>query len=170
MSRLDKTFFIQDAVSASQKLLGKILVRVWDDGTETRYKITETEAYLGEKDLACHASRGRTSRTEVMYFEGGFVYVYLIYGMYWMFNIVTGKENNPQAVLICGINQISGSGRVGKELKIDKSFYGENLNTSQRIWLEFAPDITDFKTCPRKGIDYAGEEWRNKQWRFIAEK
>ena len=170
MKRLDNLFFSEDAVTVARKLLGKTLVRVWDDGTTNRYVITETEAYLGEDDLACHASKGRTSRTEIMYAKGGCVYVYLIYGMYWMLNIVTGEENHPQAVLICGINEITGSGRVGRELKIDKSFYGENLTGSQRIWIENAPKITDFKTISRKGIDYAGDEWKNKPWRFVAVK
>ena len=84
-----------------------------------------------------------------------------------MLNVVTGKENYPQAVLIRGLNRIVGSGKVSRELKIDKSFYGEDLLTSGRIWIENAPDESDFSTAPRIGIDYAGEEWRDKAWRFI---
>jgi DNA-3-methyladenine glycosylase len=167
MIRLTAEFYKQNAVVVAEKLLGKILVRAWEDGTETRYGITETEAYLGEEDKACHASKGRTPRTEVMYSEGGKVYVYLIYGMYWMLNVVTGTENHPQAVLIRGINNIIGSGKVGRELKMDKSFYAENLLDSPRIWIEDAPDIAEFNTAPRIGIDYAGDEWRDKPWRFI---
>jgi len=170
MKKLGIEFYTQDAVTVAEKLLGKLLVRRWDDGTETHYRITETEAYLGEKDKACHASKGRTSRTEIMYSEGGKVYVYLIYGMYWMLNFVTGEENHPQAVLIRGINNIIGSGKVGRELKINKSFYGENLLLSNRIWIEDAPEVLDFKTATRVGIDYAGEEWRDKLWRFILNK
>jgi DNA-3-methyladenine glycosylase len=166
MNRLTEEFYTRDAVTVAQKLLGKTVVRVWDDGTEKRYQITETEAYLGEEDLACHASKGRTARTEVMYANGGHVYVYLIYGMYWMLNVVTGNENNPQAVLIRGINNIIGSGKVGRELKIDKSFYAENLQNSKWIWIEDEPDVTNFCTNMRVGIDYAGEEWKNKLWRF----
>ncbi|MDD4992916.1 MAG: DNA-3-methyladenine glycosylase [Paludibacter sp.] len=167
MSRLSLEFYLNDAVTVAPKLLGKTLVRVWDDGTISRYCISETEAYLGEIDKACHASKGRTTRTEVMFAEGGCVYVYLIYGMYWMLNVVTGHENEPQAILIRGINNIVGSGKVGRELKMDKSFYGESFLTSNRIWIEDAPEILDFKTAPRVGIDYAGEEWRDKPWRFI---
>ena len=167
MSRLDIDFYQQDAVTVTKKLLGKILVRVSDEGFETRYRITETEAYLGEEDLACHASKGRTNRTEIMYAEGGQLYVYLIYGMYWMLNIVTGEENHPQAVLIRGIDKIIGSGKVGRELKIDKSYYGENLLDSNRIWIENSPEVQNFSAAPRVGIDYAGEEWKNKLWRFI---
>jgi DNA-3-methyladenine glycosylase len=167
MSRLTSGFFKRDAVTVAEKLLGKILVRFWEDGTQRRYLISETEAYLGEVDLACHASKGRTKRTEVMYAEGGYVYVYLIYGMYWMLNVVTGNENDPQAVLIRGIDKIIGSGKVGRELKMDKSFYGENLLESDRIWIEDAPDVSDFTTATRIGIDYAGDLWRDKPWRFI---
>ena len=167
MSKLDTNFFKQDAVTVAQKLLGKHLVRVFDDGTVGRYIITETEAYMGEDDLACHASKGRTKRTEAMYAEGGCVYVYLIYGMYWMLNFVTGDENEPQAVLIRGIDKIIGSGRVGRELRIDKSFYAESLINSDRIWIEHAEDCVGFSTAPRIGIDYAGEIWKNKPWRFI---
>ncbi len=166
MKRLNFEFYKQDAVVVAEKLLGKTLVRMWEDGNVSKFTITETEAYLGEEDLACHASKGRTKRTEVMYVEGGKVYVYLIYGMYWMLNVVTGPENHPQAVLIRGIDQIKGSGKVGRELKIDKSFYGENLLNSERIWIEDAPNITNFFTFPRVGIDYAGDEWKNKLWRF----
>jgi len=166
MKRISQKEFSYDAVQIAQKLLGKTLFRAWDDGSKTHYVISETEAYLGEEDLACHASKGRTARTEVMYSGGGKVYVYLIYGMYWMLNIVTGTENHPQAVLIRGIDNIIGSGKVGRELKIDKSFYGEDLQTSDRIWIEDGPDVRDFTTAPRVGIDYAGEEWKNKLWRF----
>ena len=167
MKRLEIGFYKQDAVTVAEKLLGNILVRRGDDGIESRYRITETEAYFGEVDKACHASKGRTPRTEIMFSEGGKVYVYLIYGMYWMLNVVTGNENHPQAVLIRGIDTIKGSGKVGRELKIDKTIYGENLITSTKIWIEDAEEIIDFQTAPRIGIDYAGDEWKNKPWRFI---
>lgn len=167
MTKLHVNFFRQDAVTVAQKLLGKHLVRVFDDGTVARYMITETEAYMGEDDLACHASKGRTARTAAMYAEGGCVYVYLIYGMYWMLNFVTGDVDHPQAVLIRGIDKIIGSGRVGRELRIDKSFYAESLMNSDRIWVEDAADCVVFKTAARVGIDYAGEIWKNKPWRFI---
>ncbi|MDR3651990.1 MAG: DNA-3-methyladenine glycosylase [Paludibacter sp.] len=167
MEILTTEFYKQDAIIIAEKLLGKTLIRTWDDGSESCYSITETEAYLGEEDKACHASKGRTKRTEIMYAEGGKLYVYLIYGMYWMLNVVTGVENQPQAVLICGIDNIIGSGKVGRELKIDKTFYGEDLIISKRIRIENAPDITNFKTTKRVGIDYAGDYWKNKEWRFI---
>jgi DNA-3-methyladenine glycosylase len=151
----------------AQELLGKTLTRVFNTGEIKRFIITETEAYLGEEDLACHASKGRTSRTEVMYHEGGKIYVYLIYGMYWMLNFVTGTENHPQAVLIRGVKECRGPGRVGKLLQLNKDFYGEDLALSKRIWVEDATVATDFKITPRIGIDYAGETWKNKPWRFV---
>ena len=170
MDKLDLQFYRTDAVTVAEKLLGKILVRVFEDGSVKRFRITETEAYLGEEDKACHASKGRTARTEIMYVDGGRVYVYLIYGMYWMLNVVTGNEDQPQAVLIRGVDNIIGSGKVGRELKMDKSFYGENLMISERIWIEDAADVLDFDTAPRVGIEYAGDEWKNKPWRFILRK
>jgi DNA-3-methyladenine glycosylase len=166
MKRLTKDFFRQDAVTLAKKLLGKKLVRSWPDGTQSKFIITETEAYLGEEDLACHASKGRTPRTEIMYADGGVLYVYIIYGMYWMLNIVSGKTNHPEAVLIRALSAINGPGRVGKALQLDKSFYGECLTNSGRLWLEDAPDITTFTSAPRIGIDYAGDIWKNIPWRF----
>jgi len=117
--------------------------------------------------LACHASKGRTPRTEIMYADGGKVYVYLIYGMYWMLNVVTGDENHPQAVLIRGLDDVLGSGKVGRLLKMDKTFYGEDLLSSNRIWIEDSTETVNFVTAARVGIEYAGDEWKNKPWRFI---
>ena len=165
MKRLNNDFYLQGAVSLAKQLLGKTLVRKLDDGSVKEYKITATEAYCGTEDKACHASKGRTSRTGVMFQQGGKVYVYMIYGMYWMLNVVAGEENSPQAVLICGIGDIKGSGRVGRELKISKSFYGEDLTTSERIWIENSDEQPDFIEKKRVGVDYAGV-WKDKLWRF----
>ena len=164
--KLDITFFERDVLEVAPGLIGKILVRKLDNGKVLRFKITETEAYRGEEDLACHASKGRTKRTEVMYGEGGFVYVYLIYGMYWMLNFVTGKKNQPQAVLIRGIEGFKGPGRLGKILQIDKSFYGEDLTRSDRIWIENSLQKPKIVSGKRIGIDYAGKVWANKAWRY----
>jgi DNA-3-methyladenine glycosylase len=165
--RLSPNFFKQDAVTVARLLLGKTIVRKWENNEEERFIITETEAYLGEDDLACHASKGRTPRTEVMYGEGGKVYVYLIYGMYWLLNFVTGEKGHPQAVLIRGVSAATGSGRVGRILQLDKSFYGEDLAISYRLWVEDSPSAETYQTAPRVGIDYAGE-WKDRPWRFIA--
>jgi len=159
-------FFIRDVLEVAPELLGKILVRRFNDDRTERYRITETEAYRGIEDRACHASKGRTPRTEVMFGQGGAVYVYLIYGQYWLLNIVTGNEGDASAVLIRGIEGFPGPGRVGRELQLDRSFYGENLITSSRIWLEDDEPISEIRTSKRIGIDYSGEEWAEKLWRF----
>ena len=165
--RLVKSFFLRDVLEVAPEMLGKIIVRKFEDNHLGKFVITEVEAYIGNGDLACHASKGKTKRTEVMFREGGLVYVYLIYGMYWMLNIVTGKKNEAEAVLIRGVQEISGPGRVGKALQLDKSFYGENLLTSEKIWIENANPVVKFETSPRIGINYAGEPWVSKPWRFV---
>jgi DNA-3-methyladenine glycosylase len=167
MTRLDRKFFERDVLIVAPELIGKVIVRVFKDGSVGRFMITEVEAYRGEEDLACHASKGRTMRNDVMYGKGGLVYVYLCYGMHWMLNFVTEKENSPQAVLIRGIDNISGPGRVTKKMIIDKSYYGEDLVTSKIIWLEDAGKKYPYITAKRVGIDYAGEVWKNKMWRFV---
>jgi DNA-3-methyladenine glycosylase len=162
---LPLNFFLRDVLEVAPALLGKLLVRQFDDGRIERYPITEVEAYRGMEDRACHASKGRTPRTEVMFRQGGTVYVYLIYGQYWLLNLVTGSEGDASAVLIRGIEGFPGPGRVGRELQLDRSFYGESLINSQRIWLEDAEPVSGFKCSKRIGIDYSGE-WADKLWRY----
>ncbi len=169
-NRLSANFFTRDVLKVAPGLIGKTLVRQFDDNSVRRYIITETEAYRGGEDRACHANKGKTKRTEVMFREGGLVYVYLIYGMYWMLNFVTGQINDSSAVLIRGIDSVSGPGKVGRELQLDKSFYGENLFTSDRIWIEESGGKPEYTTSERIGIDYAGEPWVSKQWRFIIKR
>lgn len=169
-NRLSASFFLRDVLEVAPELLGKTLVRKYVDGLTERYKITEVEAYRGGDDKACHANKGKTPRTEVMFREGGVVYLYLIYGIYWMLNIVTGEVNDSSAVLIRGLEDISGPGRVGKALHLDKSFYGEDLSISERIWIEDSDIDPNFSTGPRVGIHYAGEPWISKPWRFVLEK
>jgi len=90
-----------------------------------------------------------------------------VYGMYWMLNIVTGEKDNPQAVLIRRIENFKGPGILSGELKVNKSFYGEDLISSNRIWIENSNKKNDYFTAPRIGIDYAGNKWKNKPWRFV---
>ena len=165
MTRISHSFFSRDVLEVAPALIGQFLVVKNNEGIR-KYVITETEAYRGEDDLACHASKGRTKRTEVMYWEGGCLYIYLIYGMYYMLNIVTGKKDNPQAVLLRGIEKYDGPGKLTKGLEIDKSFNGEVLEISNRIWLEHTDKESAYSCHPRIGIDYAGEIWKNKPWRF----
>ncbi len=168
VNRIKSDFFQQDTVLVAQKLLGQYLVRQFPDGRIQRYRITETEAYCGIEDKACHTNKGRTARTEVMFQAGGKVYIYLIYGMYWMLNFVSGKADEGTAVLIRGIEGFNGPGKVGRELQLDKSFYGEDLETSTRLWLEEGPVPTQMEATPRIGIAYAGEPWISKPWRFCC--
>ena len=100
MRRLMAEDYAVDAVTAAKALVGAWLCRRLDDGTVIRRRITETEAYCGEEDTACHAHKGRTARTDVMYSPGGCAYIYLCYGMHEMLNVVTGPEGRPEAVLI----------------------------------------------------------------------
>ena len=105
--KLTKSFFEQPTLKVAENLLGKFLI-VQRDGKRVAGKIVETEAYIGEDDLACHASKGRTNRSEILYRKAGTVYVYLVYGMYYCLNIVTERENFPSAVLIRAIEPIEG--------------------------------------------------------------
>lgn len=168
--KLKRDFFQRDIRVVADELVGKILVRKWNNNLTERFRITEIELYVGEEDLACHASKGRTLRTEVMYSDGGKVYVYLIYGMYWLLNIVTGEKDNAQAILIRGLEGINGPGKIGKRLGLDKSFYGEDLSCSKRIWVEDDGSRSIFTKHPRINIDYAGEIWKNKAYRHVLTK
>ncbi len=168
--RLSKDFFKRDVLQVAPDLLGKIMVRQYAGGRIECFVISEVEAYRGEEDMACHACKGRTSRTEIMYHTGGTVYVYLIYGMYWLLNVVCETEGIPQAVLVRGVKGLNGPGRVGRKLELDKTFYGEDLCLSQRLWIEDAPCHNKvIKHSPRIGIDYAPDEWRLKPWRYFLE-
>jgi DNA-3-methyladenine glycosylase len=165
-SRLSRTFFTRDVLEVAPELVGKTMVVRLPGGETGRFKITEVEAYRGPEDKACHASKGRTPRTEVMFHEGGKLYIYLIYGMYWMLNIVTGEKDNPQAVLIRGVENFKGPGVLTRSIGIDRSFAGEDVVSSEKIWIEEAEIVTDIKTGQRIGIDYAGDYWKTRPWRF----
>ncbi|RAK11220.1 DNA-3-methyladenine glycosylase [Halanaerobium saccharolyticum] len=185
--KLDYDFYQKDAVTAAKDLLGKILVREID-GQKIMVKIVDTEAYLGTDDKASHAyNNKKTKRTETMFARGGLAYIYLIYGMYHCFNIVTAEVDNPHAVLIRAVepveglqfikenrklkskkieNLTNGPGKLSQALKIDKSLDGCNLVKSNKLYLLDNKD-EDFKieAAPRVNIDYA-EEYKNKKWRF----
>jgi len=166
MHRLSQDFFERDVLQVAPELLGKIVTVRSDAGILGRFMITETEAYRGFEDKACHASKGRSPRNEVMFEKGGKIYVYFIYGMYWMLNFVAGGVNEPQAALIRGIEGYNGPGKLTKALGIDKSFYGIDLSSSNRIWVEDDGMLPTIITGPRIGIDYAGEPWKSKHWRY----
>lgn len=165
--RLPRSFFQRDVLEVAPALLGQHLIRVGTDGLRSSYTITEVEAYRGTADQACHANKGRTARTEVMFGEGGHLYMYLIYGMYWMMNVVTAPAGTPQAVLFRGIREADGPGKLTRLLELDREFYGEDLVSSKRIWIEDIGASPEYIVTPRVGIDYAAEPWKSKDWRFL---
>ena len=190
--RLKRKFFNRDTVIVAQELLGKYLVRKAGNKI-MRAKITETEAYCGPNDLACHASKGMTPRTKVMFGSPGHAYIYLVYGMYHCLNIVTEKEGNPSAVLIRSIVMVNGlprselptlssvaqpqsevllrgPGILCRELKIDKRLNGADICLSKELWIEEGEDVpkNKIKSSKRIGVDYAGK-WKDKLWRFYPE-
>lgn len=158
-------------VDLARWLVGKQLVRRrggWDP--ELRLRITETEAYDGERDLACHASKGRTPRSEVLYLPGGVWYVYLCYGIHEMLNLVAGPAGWPAAVLIRGVEGISGPGRITRALHVDRGLNRAPAEPSTGLWLEddgFVVSPARIRRTPRIGVDYAGLVWAAKPWRFV---
>ena len=96
----------------------------------------ETECYYGEEDTACHASKGKTERTKVLYEQGGTAYVYLCYGMHSLFNVVSGKKGHPEAVLIRGVTGYNGPGKLTKAMHIDRTLNEEDMVNSDQLWLE----------------------------------
>ena len=167
--RLKASDYAGNAVEMAKALLGAVLCRRLDDGTVLRARIVETEAYFGEEDTACHAHRGRTPRTDVMYAPGGVAYVYLCYGMHAMLNVVTGPAEHPEAVLVRGVEGAVGPGRLTRALGVSCALNRENLVESERLWIE--SDGTPpprFSASPRIGIGYASKRDRARKWRFAA--
>lgn len=166
---LDNDFFHRDCLELAPDLVGKVLVRRLENGEEIRVRITETEAYRGVEDKACHASKGRTPRTELLYRESGIIYVYLCYGMHWLMNVISGEPEQPQGVLFRAGEDFEGPAKLTKRLMIDKSFNGESFVNNPRILIEDDGKRYDLRTDKRVGIAYAGEEWESKPWRFILD-
>lgn len=165
---LEKEFFDRPVQTVALELLGKYLVRT-HAGVSSAYLITEVEAYDGSEDLACHAAHGCTARTEVMFGEAGRWYVYMIYGMYEMLNIVTGPEEYPAAVLIRGVEGVSGPGRLTKALGITRALNTLPSVKASGLWIEDRGVVVSSEhilATPRIGVAYAGE-WAKKPWRFI---
>jgi DNA-3-methyladenine glycosylase len=179
MKKLPLSFYLRDdVVQIAKDLLGKVLVTDWGEGRTTG-RIVETEAYQGTEDRASHASKGRTDRTEIMFGEGGKAYVYLCYGVHQMFNIVTNRQDTPDAVLIRAVEPLegmdimlqrtgkkkldpavtSGPGRVGKAFGFHTSQCGLLL-TGEELYIGddgFKVPEDKVGTSPRVGVDYAGE-------------
>jgi len=159
-------------VALARGLLGRHLVRRHQDGRIEARLITEVEAYHGESDLACHASKGRTNRTETLYAAGGVWYVYLCYGIHEMLNLVVGPPGHPAAVLIRGLDGIRGPGRLTRALGIDRRLNGRPAAPASGLWIEDRGTPVrrgSIRVSPRIGVDYAGPVWARKPWRFVLE-
>ena len=185
---MNHLFFRQDTVELARKLLGCLLIHRTPDGVAGGM-IVETEAYVGAIDKACHAYRNRSERTEIMYHDGGYAYVYFIYGMHHCFNVVTGLEGEGNAVLIRALepviglelmqrrrntktlqNLCSGPGKLCKALAITKNEYGMDICAAnsplQLIQYRHIPNA-DIIATPRINVAYA-EEAAAWPWRFYV--
>jgi len=167
--RLGYEFFHRQGLEVARDLVGKVLVRRADEG-EIRLRITETEAYLGESDTACHAHKGRTARTEVLYADAGTVYVYLCYGIHNLMNIITGDIGDPQGVLIRCCEGAEGPGRLTKRLGVTREHNRRNIVTDPEIWIEDDGKRFEVETDRRVGIGYASREDQDRLWRFVLKK
>lgn len=194
MKKLSREFYKRDTLLVAKELLGKYLV--YEEGhSKIIGKIVEAEAYMGLKDKAAHSYGGKiTERTKTMYSEGGYAYIYLIYGMYYCMNVVTSKANEPEAVLIRAVEPISdlniisnnrynknycdlsnyekknftnGPGKLCRAMNITKELNGEDLCGNKFYILEDekSQDNIEIVSSKRVGIDYA-EEARDYLWRF----
>lgn len=171
---LKSDWLTRPTLIVAEGLVGQILVRRLPGGI-FRYRITEVEAYCGVEDLGCHASKGRTKRTEVMFGPAGHIYVYLIYGMYHCLNLVTANEGEAEAVLIRSVEPLFttsqkpiGPGRLCRELQIGSDLNCQKLSRSSGLWLESSgkkikPE--QIGRSARRGIDYA-KDYASKPWRF----
>jgi len=166
---LKPDFFSRPAQTVARDLLGKYLVRRVNGKTKA-YKIIETEAYVGPHDKASHSyGSRRTKRNEPMWGRAGVWYIYFTYGMHYMLNIVTGKDGYPSAVLIRGLEEVSGPGRLTKALKIDKTHNTKAALPANGLWIEDRGEKvppSKVKRTPRIGIAYA-EEWVEKPLRYV---
>src|SRR5580658_4273447 len=172
VKRLTQSFFQRPAEDVARALIGKILVRRVP-GKLFQARLVETEAYLGPDDLASHASKGRTRRTEVLFGPAGRAYVYLIYGMYEMLNVVAGRVGEAQAVLIRAAKplngwtaDLSGPGRLTRAFQITRSEYGLDLTGGQLYFLDDPAYQARVASAKRVGIDYA-REWKDALLRFL---
>ena len=166
-----RSYFNRPTVDVARSLIGKYLVREGTHGLLAG-RIIEVEAYVGPEDRACHASKGRTARTEVLFGPPGHAYVYLCYGMHEMLNVVTEQDGFPAAILLraveCDGRLIDGPGRLTRAFGIDRQLNRWDITAGKTLWFEDRGESLPrgaLKTYPRIGVDYAGA-WAKKPWRF----
>ncbi len=182
---LPKNFYDRPTLQVARDLIGTRLVKILD-GVKLVGIISETEAYISQKDLACHAKAGLTARTAVMFGEPGHAYVYFTYGNHWMLNVVTEGEGFPAAVLIRAIQPIEGvevmsvrrsgrdtfgPGKLTQAVGITKSENGIDLTeTTHGLWIEAGIKVPNSLVTkgPRVGLNNTPEPWLSKPWRFLV--
>jgi DNA-3-methyladenine glycosylase len=192
MSVLPRQFYERPALEVARDLLGCRLVRL-QNGQRLGGVIMETEAYQGEEDLGCHASAGKTPRTEVMYGSPGHAYVYFTYGMHWLLNAVTSPPGMPAAVLIRAIHPVEGQdlmaqnrpyramqpgwtdgpAKLTQALQVDAHFNKADLCTRESaLWIEGGDPIPNdqVENTARVGLNSVPEPWRSIPWRFVVER
>ncbi|GAB4462017.1 MAG: DNA-3-methyladenine glycosylase [Anaerolineales bacterium] len=185
MTILPREFYNRPTLTVARELLGARLVRVLD-GVKLVGLITETEAYIGEKDLGCHAKAGRTPRTQVMYGAPGHAYVYFTYGNHWLLNAVTEREGFPAAVLIRAIQPVEGvevmqtrrggrdtfgPGKLCQAMGIGKGENGVDLTEpGSGLWIEAGVSVPNslVTKSARVGLNNVPEPWKSKPWRFLV--
>ncbi len=183
--KLPREFYLRDGLTVARELIGKKLVTNLSEKV-TGGIIVETEAYMGTLDAAAHSYRGKTERTKIFFGAGGFVYVYLIYGMHICTNVVANVENIPEAVLIRALEPVdgvelmkvrrgnknlrelcSGPGKLSQAMGITKNFYGADL-CGEEIFIETTENFSvEVKATKRINVDYAGAA-ADYLWRFVA--
>ena len=161
MKRLPYEFYHRPCDQVARDLVGKVIVC-----GDIRLRISETEVYWGENDTACHASKGRTRRTEVLYADAGTIYVYLCYGIHWLINIVTGDTDDPQAVLIRACLEAPGPGKLTKRLGITGEYNRKSILETPELRIEDDGFRCSIEPDKRVGIGYASEEDQARLWRF----
>ena len=188
MTRLPQTFFARPTLTVARELLGMRLVHV-ENGQRISGIITETEAYIGEADDACHARAGRTPRTEIMYGPAGFAYVYFNYGIHWLFNVITEEAGFPAAVLVRALVPVEGidiiqarrarqprarwtdgPAKLCQAFGINGAHNKINLCAGGNLIIEADQPISAGRvtTTPRVGLNKVSEPWKSIDWRFVA--
>ncbi len=182
---LPREFYNRPTLTVARELIGTRLVRILE-GDKLVGLISETEAYVGETDLACHAKAGRTPRTIPMYGPPGHAYVYFTYGNHWMLNAVTEREDFPAAVLIRAIQPVEGveimserrkgrdtfgPGKLTQAMGITKNENMVDLTVAgSELWIEAGDSVSDKNVTigPRVGLNSVPEPWFSKPWRFLV--
>ena len=166
---LEPSFFDRRADSVARELLGCWLIVQRANQHQEKHRIFEAEAYLGPHDLACHGHMGPTRRNRTMFGPAGYWYVYLCYGMHWMLNVVTGREGLPAAVLLRGVGETEGPGRLTKMLGVTKQYDGKRLEPISGLWIERGDGVPrrQIQRTPRIGVSYA-KHWADKPLRYLV--